>query len=311
MADSFEHALDRCLDRINSGERIEACLADYPQHAAQLEPLLRAALRTRDAYTFTPSAEAKQAARERFFAARERARIEAPRRRRGWLGWATRPVVWGPVLAVVVALLVTFVGVRPALSPGVLPIVPVASASGNFAFMISDDVNAIGDFVSVNATFSQIGLLDAASGKWLQITPEVGTVDLTMLQGDASQQVWRGDIPDGDYRQVFIYVNSISGVLKRDGSNIGIKLPSDKLHVKAPFAVSDNAVTTFTFDLTVVDTGRGNDKDKYLLKPVVGESGASQAPADNNNGGGNDRTGPPRRTDQPINDESKSPKKKD
>jgi len=310
MADSFEHALDRCLDRINAGEHIEACLADYPQHAAQLEPLLRAAVLAENAYSFTPSADAKQAALQRFAAAREQARISTPQRRRGAFALLARPIVWGPVLAVIVALLVTFLGVRPALSPGVLPITPVASANGNFAFLISDDVNAIADFTSVNVTFSQIGLFDAASGKWLQITPEITSVDLTRVQGDATEQVWRGDVPAGEYRQVFIYVDNVTGILKTDGSTVSIKLPSNKLHIKIPFEVSSSAVTAFTVDLTVVNTGKGNAKDKYILKPVAEESGASRSPAEGPNASnGNDRTGPPPKSTPPADD--KAPKKKD
>ena len=310
MADSFEHALDRCLDRINAGERIEACLADFPEHAAQLEPLLREALRTRDAYSFTPSAQAKQAALQRFAAAREQARVHTPERRRGPFAFFSRPIVWGPVLGVIVALLVTFFAVQPALSPDFLPITPVASANGNFVFLISDDVNAIADFTSVNVTFSQIGLLDAASGKWLPITPEITSIDLTRVQGDATEQVWRGDVPAGKYDQVFIYVDNVTGILKADNSTVGIKLPSNKLHVKISFEVSDDTVTAFAFDLTVVNAGKGNDRDKYVLKPVLAESGVRRSPVEpTNSSKDNDRTGPPPRLTPTKDNKSRSTRK--
>ncbi len=325
MNDSFEQALDRCLGRVTAGERVETCLADYPQHAARLEPLLRAALTTQEAYSFTPSAEAKQAARQRFEAARERARLSQRAERRGWVGFVLRPFVWAP-LAVLIASVITLVGVRPALMPGVLPITPAPSPSGNFAFLVSDEVNAIDDFTSVTLQFSQIGLQDAASGKWLHITPETMSVDLTQLKGAASQQVWRGDIPAGLYRQQFLYVENVTGVLKADGRTVTIKLPSNKLHLTLPFEVSDNTVTAFTFDLTVVNAGKGNDKEKYLLKPVIGESGASSSldqPSGQGNANGKDntkpngsdgnhdeRTGPPPQATPPTSDKTKSSKKK-
>lgn len=45
MKKGFEEILNSCLDRITErGESIEQCLADYPEHTAELEPLLRAAL---------------------------------------------------------------------------------------------------------------------------------------------------------------------------------------------------------------------------------------------------------------------------
>jgi len=310
MTDSLEQALDRCLDRINAGEAVEACLADYPRLAAELDPLLRAALQTRETYSFTPSAEAKQSARQRFAAAREQIRVSAPVRRRGPLAFLARPLVWGPALAVIVALLVTFLGVQPALGPGTLPIVPVASASGNFAFLISDDVNAIADFVSVNATFSRIGLLDSASGKWLEINPEVTSVDLTRVQGNATEQVWRGDVPTGEYRRVFVYIDTVSGVLKADGRTVSIKLPSNKLHIDAPFAVADDTVTSFTFDITVVKAGSGRGNVQYILKPVVNESGARQSPTSaQNDRTADDRTRPTPHSTVPATGGSKPPKK--
>ena len=52
--EEFDIILDGCIDRINRGEDIKACLADYPQHARQMAPLLMAAARSQQAYAFTP-----------------------------------------------------------------------------------------------------------------------------------------------------------------------------------------------------------------------------------------------------------------
>ena len=66
MADNFDRILDECIDRINRGEGMEACLADYPEYADQLESLLGTVMQTKVAYSFAPSASAKSAARQRF-----------------------------------------------------------------------------------------------------------------------------------------------------------------------------------------------------------------------------------------------------
>jgi len=71
MSKSFDDILDECVNRINRGESIEDCLGSYPEHSEQLQPLLSAMLDTQGAYKFTPSSEAKWAARQRFNAARE------------------------------------------------------------------------------------------------------------------------------------------------------------------------------------------------------------------------------------------------
>ncbi|MBN1189910.1 MAG: FecR domain-containing protein, partial [Dehalococcoidales bacterium] len=43
MGDDVNKVLDICLNRMKRGETIEGCLADYPQHAEELRPLLEAA----------------------------------------------------------------------------------------------------------------------------------------------------------------------------------------------------------------------------------------------------------------------------
>jgi len=40
MNKRFDEILDECISRINSGGRLEHCLAKYPDHAEELEPLL-------------------------------------------------------------------------------------------------------------------------------------------------------------------------------------------------------------------------------------------------------------------------------
>ncbi|MBI4197600.1 MAG: hypothetical protein HY533_00630 [Chloroflexi bacterium] len=60
----FLRILDLCVDRVlQDGEAVEACLRDHPQHAEQLEPILRLAQRTRLALEYTPRDAAKALAR--------------------------------------------------------------------------------------------------------------------------------------------------------------------------------------------------------------------------------------------------------
>jgi len=66
MPEAFDRILDECIDRINRGDRLEDCLASYPEHAEKLGPLLQTMLDTQAAYTFTPSPTAKTRARQRF-----------------------------------------------------------------------------------------------------------------------------------------------------------------------------------------------------------------------------------------------------
>ena len=152
-----------------------------------------------------------------------------------------------------------------------------ANPNGNFVFLVSDEVNAIADFSSLNLVVEKIGLLQSGtSEKWLEFTPQVKEFDLSLLPGDKSLELWRGDIPAGQYNRVFIQVSQVTGVLKSTGKTLDIKLPSNKLQMSLNFEVSADSVTHFTYDLTVVNAGNGKNGGKYLLKPQITESGAKQ-----------------------------------
>jgi len=203
MMPDIENILDICLDRINDGEQIEACLADYPAQADSLRPLLLTALEASAAGAFTPSADAKRAARQRFDAAlaeREARRESVP----VWARLFGRPLVWVGAAAVAAVFLIGFLGIYPNLTTA--PVIPAANAEGNFQFLISDQPNAIDDFNHVYIRISKIELQGGESGS-VEITPEISQLDLKPLTGDNALEVWRGDVPPGEYTKVFIYVS--------------------------------------------------------------------------------------------------------
>ena len=167
MANEFDRILDECIDCINRGERPEDCLADYPEYAQQLRPLLQAMLETKETYRFEPSAGAKRTSRQRFITAleelarkREEKRALFPR----VLGWSR---AWAAVAVVLLVALIGYFGLRPVLLP--IGPSPQPSPEGNFVLLISDDVNAIGDFESLDVSISKIALLPSGdSDQWIE-----------------------------------------------------------------------------------------------------------------------------------------------
>ena len=150
-----------------------------------------------------------------------------------------------------------------------------ANPEGNFVFLISDDVNAIADFTSFNVTISKIGLLPSGdTDQWIEFEPEVNEVDLTLVQGDKTQEIWRGDVPEGQYTKVFIYVSDVEGVLASGEANV--KLPGGKLQISKPFEITSGEVTNFIYDITVIKAG---ESGKYILKPQIAQSGAVHKPS--------------------------------
>jgi hypothetical protein len=307
MKDDFEKILDDCIDRMNRGESLDSCLADFPDHAAQLKPLLQAMLVYREAYPFTPSPDVKRANKARFNTALENLARQREESKQGfaWLhGWSR---VWVTAAAVLVIAVISYFSVRAALPPegtilqpgpdSITPdlqptqtmvvMLPQPDPQGNFAFLISDDVNAIGDFASVNVSILKISLQRGDdTGPWIEFEPELTEVDLTLVQGEKTQEIWRGNIPEGEYNQVSIEVSDVTGILKDNVEEVEIKLPGQKLHISDSFSVNINDLTTFTYDLTVIAAGNDQSGIKYILKPQADQSGASYKPIGSQNGPG-------------------------
>ncbi|MBA7505739.1 hypothetical protein ES706_04416 [subsurface metagenome] len=162
---------------------------------------------------------------------------------------------------------------EPAPAPSPIP-------EANFRLLISDDVNAIGDFESLFVTISSVGVHKAGDDAgWLEVEPatEAATegLDLVTLQGDNAQEIWNGTLPDGKYTMVFVYVSAINGTLN-NGESTDVKLPSEKLHINTHFSILEDSPVSFVFDLSVVAAGSQQSGIKYILKPVVSQSGPNQ-----------------------------------
>lgn len=267
MTDNLDALLDECIDRINTGESLEECLASYPEHAERLEPLLRSILDIRATCSPMPSPAAKAAARQRFYAAL--AEGEKPLKLRGALMPSlTKPRAWA--VAVILSLLAIMGGILGVIVPAGAP-APVF-AQANFRLLISDEANAIGDFDHLNVTITRIQVHSASPDNWIDLEPAVSEVDLVGLQGLNATEIWCGNLTEGRYTGVRIEVGNVTGVLNATGAHVDVKAPSETLKIPGPFVVTNTSQTTFVFDISVVSAGQG----KYNLKPVIGESGAGQ-----------------------------------
>ena len=115
MKKSLDEILEICLDRIKvNGDTVEQCLGSYPKHAAELEPLLRAALSvTRASFTIKPRPEFERVAKYRLLSALEAKEAKKAERRKPLWGWQRR---WALVFAVIVVLLLVGSGTIMAAS---------------------------------------------------------------------------------------------------------------------------------------------------------------------------------------------------
>lgn len=182
------------------------------------------------------------------------------------------------LFATITALLLIATATTGCTGALALPMAPDEPAPGtNFRLLVSDEPNDIGDFEELSVTITGIGVRQKGeSGGWTEYEIDPAeTVDLTELQGTSATEVWSGELADGEYTKVFIYVSEVTGILAdadADGEAT-VKLPSGKLQISAPFEVSEGQVAEFVFDITVIKAGRSG---KYILKPQIAESGPDQ-----------------------------------
>jgi len=271
MTRRFDEILDECVDRMVRGERLDDCLAAYPEQAEELEPLLRAVAGAREPVSFTPSPGSKAAAKQRFNSALARSRGRDGSRRFSFPPLPRWSMAFAAVAAVVVAVLATVLATGPAAAPEGPGVVTAA----NFRLLISDQPNAIMDFDHLYVEVTSIGVQQGnESGSWITLDPNpdpdgdgIPGFDLRPLTGDNALEIWSGNLTAGQYSKMFLYIGNVTGIMA--GNETTVKLPSGKLQISKPFTVGDSLVN-FVYDITVHKAGKSG---KYILSPQVAESG--------------------------------------
>ena len=141
-------------------------------------------------------------------------------------------------------------------------------------FYVSDEQNAMGDFAHLNVTISKVGLKRAGDGdaNWTTYDVDNRTVDLTRLKGANATRLGTFPVENGSYETVFVHVSEVNGTLT-NGETVRVKLPSEKLQIHQSFTVGANQSVDYVFDISVFKAGQSG---KYILKPVISESGTDK-----------------------------------
>lgn len=148
---------------------------------------------------------------------------------------------------------------------------------GEFELLVSDAPAAIGDFDSLDVTFSEARVFrDAAGNKTdneteVQQLPLDRTVDLTRVVGVRAVSLLNTTLPAGNYTKIELVASDIDSVV--DGSQVEVMIPPGKLMLTKPFTIGPNSTTRFVFDIQVVLRGSPQNNQGYLLQPVISQSG--------------------------------------
>lgn len=141
MAEKIENIFNECVESMLRGESLEQCLNRYPEHAAELEPLLRTAASARKA-SATIEARPEFKARLRYQLQSELSATEAKRRTK-WMPSFSHMPRWAAAALLIVLLLLIATGGTVAAASDSLPgdtLYPVKIATENvqMAFTLSD-----------------------------------------------------------------------------------------------------------------------------------------------------------------------------
>ncbi|MFC1978986.1 DUF4382 domain-containing protein [Chloroflexota bacterium] len=262
MNENFEEILDKCIDGINSGQSINECLDRYPEHSAELMPLLKTVANTRKAVPFTPMDDKKQEAREQLLAAI--GTHDGKGRRPFLVGLFRKTKVWASAAAATAVALIAVFAVGPLLANNPAP----APIQGDFALMISDDATIMDLFQSVEIEIENVGLYHATEG-WQDIEFSATIVDLKLLPGEWAQKIWEGELPVGQYTKVRINLSKVNASLIVAEGTFDFEINDVSLAMDITFEITAEDITNFVYDITVINEGA-------TLGSVPEESGSDQ-----------------------------------
>lgn len=179
-----------------------------------------------------------------------------------------------------------------------------ATGTATINFWVSDQPGAIEDFETLNVTVTRVGFKPAngtmngstnesmndsengseAESGWVERDVNDTTVDLTELRGENASLVDQVSVPNGTYTKTVMYVSETNGTLT-DGTRTNVKLPSEKLQLNSEFTAGANESVDFVFDIQVTKAGNSG---KYVIRPVISQSGTDQPIRDVNGGSDDD-----------------------
>ena len=160
METTLAKIIDECLSRINSGETIEACLAQYAHVREQIEPLLRIALSVSAAPKAAPSDEFVKGLAKRLMKEyqEERVTVKAPRVSHNEAYPTRLGLAWQNLLG-------AFTGARRVAIPAMLALILMIAASlGAFNFLSPSP--ALASQCTLSIFSGDVEILKPGSNNW-------------------------------------------------------------------------------------------------------------------------------------------------
>lgn len=149
--------------------------------------------------------------------------------------------------------------------------------AGSLELLISDQQGDIADFSYLNVSFDEARVFRTTANnttayQTIDLT-STRTVDLTRVTGAKARSLINTSLETGTYQKMELMVSSVEASV--NGSDVTVKVPSEKLQLTKPFTITANETTSFVFDIMVVLRGNQRVNQGYILRPVISQSGTA------------------------------------
>ena len=184
MISDLDSVLEDCLERLAQGETLQACLTLYPEYAAELKPLLRAAALLEEQADIRPSAAFKARTRAKLYA-----HMQAHPRpsRRWWMNWPMVFRLTGGLAVLLLAFALTGTALAQAALPGAASY-PWKLASEQAWLVVSPDPVGFDLFRADRRVDEALAVSGDPAAQEIAMTEYVHTLkDLEKYQGVADQ----------------------------------------------------------------------------------------------------------------------------
>lgn len=145
----------------------------------------------------------------------------------------------------------------------------VKEGTGSLVMKLTDAPSEL-NITEALITISQVNVHYAGTndtnGSWITIVNESESFDLIQLQ-NATVFLGGNDLAAGWYTQIRLFIES--ALVKIDGVQYNLKIPSKKIKLITPFLVQDNQTLTLTLDFDIQKSVHKTGNHKYIMRPTI------------------------------------------
>ena len=138
-----------------------------------------------------------------------------------------------------------------------------AGTTGTLEIHVTDHREAIGDFARLEVEIDTVRvhpkrLLSLRQSDWLDLKPDVASVDLTQYTEKRTVAIWRGELSTGRFEALHLKLKGTDGELKESAEDAPVA--DEAGPIRLPFDIRAGEATRIVIDLVVLDMSDHPDR---------------------------------------------------